>query len=585
MDSSSSAIEQSGRSDVSVGSALWARLADDVRALVLVSFVAVIVMGPLMIWGIPQGADLANHYRFAMPFFESLQKGNFHPGWLAESNGGYGDPRFRFYPPALYFLLAAAHSVAGWYWASVFCLVFLSVIGSVGVYFWGRNYLTPRGAMWAAICYAIVPYRLNELYQASLLSEYFACAVLPFVLAFVGRLCRRGRAVDVAGLGLSYALLILANLPMAVIGSISALIFACLQLKQNRLLLSLAKLSMGVLLALGASAFFWVGMVAELPWIKGHDVNSNVYYDYRANFLFSSLALTNRNTWYANLLALVLLGFLSPVVILLARKMQRDVKAITGLLVFSFLMATPLSRPLWAAIPKLSQIQFPWRWLAITSLAGSLLMGFCIGKWVELLKTRIRPVNLVPLLGFALSLFFIATQIVWDTEYLNRQKFDGLLPQLRRAASFKDWLPVNARNFVDLPKMNSNVEVGSRMVEVLAWEPEFRRFRISSGFPESAQIRTYHYPSWTATVDSQAVPVSADSNGVCVITVPQSETTVEMKFGEARFFSATKIISALSVLLLAIMPLGQLALAAVAKRGPSILGKEAEVLAQTRRLS
>lgn len=571
MDCSSSAIEQIVRADSPVRGVFWTRLSADFRALILVSLVAVIVLVPVMIWGVPAGADLANHYRFALPFFDSLQNGNFRPGWLAESNGGYGDPRLRFYPPALYFLLAAAHSVAGWYWATIACFVFLSALGGFGVYLWARCYLAPNRAMWAAICYAFVPYRLNELYQASLLAEYCACAVLPFVFAFVVRVCRRGRTVDIAGLALSFALLILANLPLAVIGSISVLIFACLQVKRDRIVLQTTRLGFGFLLALGVSAFYWVGMLAELPWIKGNDVNSNVYYDYRANFLFSSAALDNRNTWYANLLALVLVGFVSPTVVAITRKMQRDTKAVTGLLFFSFLMATPLSRPLWAVIPRLSQIQFPWRWLAVASLAGSVLIAFSIDKWIEVIKTPIRPVKLVPLLGFALSLFFIGSQIVWDGEYLNRQKFDSLLPRLGEAASFKDWLPFNARPFVALPKMNSKIEAESRAVEVLAWEPELRRFRIAPGTSQTARIRTYYYPSWTATVDGQAVPLNSDANGVCVITLPTHATTIEMRFGPARFASASKITSTVSAALLAALFFGQLAVGALLKKRPSIV--------------
>ena len=74
----------------------------------IVAVVAIAVLLPIMIFGIPNGADLPNHLRFALPFYESIQTGNFHPGWLAESNYGLGDPRFIFYPPGLYYLLSAA---------------------------------------------------------------------------------------------------------------------------------------------------------------------------------------------------------------------------------------------------------------------------------------------------------------------------------------------------------------------------------------------------------------------------------------------------------------------------------------------
>jgi len=35
------------------------------------------------------------------------------PAWLAEANHGFGDASFRFYPPALYYLLALTRTLAG----------------------------------------------------------------------------------------------------------------------------------------------------------------------------------------------------------------------------------------------------------------------------------------------------------------------------------------------------------------------------------------------------------------------------------------------------------------------------------------
>lgn len=70
----------------------------DVRYAFLVAIVGVLAILPIVIFGIPNGADLPNHLRFAVPFYEALQSGQFHPAWLAESNYGLGDPRFIFYP-------------------------------------------------------------------------------------------------------------------------------------------------------------------------------------------------------------------------------------------------------------------------------------------------------------------------------------------------------------------------------------------------------------------------------------------------------------------------------------------------------
>ena len=79
----------------------------DFRCAFLVAIAAVLAVLPIMILGIPNGAVLPNHLRFALPFYEALQSGHLHPGWLAESNYGLGDLRFMLCPPGLYYLLSA----------------------------------------------------------------------------------------------------------------------------------------------------------------------------------------------------------------------------------------------------------------------------------------------------------------------------------------------------------------------------------------------------------------------------------------------------------------------------------------------
>src|SRR3954447_2054473 len=176
-------------------SALSLEVTDRTASLVVL-LVAVGVLVPMMRWGISSGGDLANHYRFAQPFYESIRNGRLYPGWLAESNYGFGDARFRFYPPGLYYLMALFRLMSGWYGASMLTFVTLSMLGGAGAYFWARQSHSATVAMWAGVLYSLAPYHLNQIYQASLLSEYAACSVLPFVFAFVVRVCRRRSAAD-----------------------------------------------------------------------------------------------------------------------------------------------------------------------------------------------------------------------------------------------------------------------------------------------------------------------------------------------------------------------------------------------------
>ena len=135
--------------------------------------VSIAIMTPTLIWGMPSSRDLTNHFRFALPFYDSLRAGNFHPGWLAESNAGYGDASFRFYPPALYYLLAFARLVFGdWFAATLVTSTLLFALGGFGVFFWARSLGYERTAMWAGILYTLAPYHLNQFFQSFMLAEF-----------------------------------------------------------------------------------------------------------------------------------------------------------------------------------------------------------------------------------------------------------------------------------------------------------------------------------------------------------------------------------------------------------------------------
>src|SRR2546430_537813 len=197
--------------------------------MLLVTLTGIAALLPMILLGIASNNDLPNHYHFALPFYEQIRAGDIYPGWLASTNFGYGDPVSRFYPPALYYLFAVARAVTGnWYAASLCVLTLLSVLGSLGAYFWARSFLPNHIAAWAGVLCAFMPYRVAEIYQAAQLAEYAAGAALLFAFGFLRRVCRRGRSGDVAGLAISYALLILSHLPLAVFGSLALLVYGLL---------------------------------------------------------------------------------------------------------------------------------------------------------------------------------------------------------------------------------------------------------------------------------------------------------------------------------------------------------------------
>lgn len=507
------------------------------RASGFVVAISLAIVVPMFIWGVPSNLDLSNHFRFTLPFYDAIAGGNLYPGWLAESNNGYGDPSFRFYPPALYYVLAAARAALGnWYDATLATYALLSIAGAFGMYFWANSLLRdstlPKGAAaWAGFFYAVAPYHVNQLYQATMLAEWAASAVLPFCFAFVDRVCERGNPRDIAGLATAYSILIFTHLPLAVIGSLALLVYALGRAGGPGKLAQLAKLASGVVLGVAATAIYWVTMISEVRWIRVNDVEPIASVDYRLNFLLSTLSPDNLNVWWMNILALMTLLLCAPVLFFFKRDaapLRRLARPAIVLTIFALFMSLPLSRPIWSVFPPLQETQFPWRWLSIVSLGISLLAAISLPSLVH----HTHRIKRIVIFGaMSISIAFTLSHVVREAQYLTPQKFENTLADVRGTPSVNYWIPIWARS--NPRSMNSEVEAReARAVTVTSWQPQHRQFSVAAGAPTDVRVKTFYYPHWTATANGNVLPARPDADGALLISVPAEATTVDLDFRE-----------------------------------------------------
>src|SRR5258708_6648451 len=522
---------------------------------------------PILIWGVPNNPDLANHYRFALPFYEAIQRGDFHPGWLASPNFGYGETAVRFYPPALYYLLAAGRALAGnWYSGSLLVLTMLSALGSFAAYFWARSYVPRHVAVWAAIFYAFMPYHLAEVYQAAQLAEFAAGAALLSSLAFTKRLCDHGRVRDLAGLAAAYALLILSHLPLAMFGSLALLVYALLNIPKGRVRGTIPKLTTAVLVGLAASSFYWSTMVDEMKWIVANGVNPDPMLDYRRNFVFSTFSPEKNETiWWMGLLAIATIMMILPGMVVFGKKFsassKRALLALAVLVTFSLMMSTQISKPVWAAIPFLSMTQHPFRWLAVTSAVAPIIMAASVPFWIERLRRPRRAVALAMAGLVLIATSFSISQTVRGANFLSRPTFEQMLKPLNEAPGIIEWLPVWANasaqgkpsyeKCVPPPVTPAKIDAGDRAVRITEWNDLSRTFEVETGRAREAHVATFYYPHWTATANGQALSVRPAADGALSISLPPERVTVNLRFREPSRAKLSSVISIISWTLLA----------------------------------
>ena len=521
--------------------------------VLMAALCGVLALVPAFIWGIPLGADLDAHFRFVMPFYDEIARGNINPGWLAESNNGFGDARFRFYPPVMFYALSLFRWLTGdWYAAFLIAFTLFSVVGTVGVYLWARQNLSPQTSVLAALIFAFVPYHLTQFYQASLLLEFAASAFIPYAFLFLGRITtgRGGRLPNIVGLSTAYSLIVLAHVPTTIIASISLAVFALVTTKwtayRRTILDSAAAIGLGLIM----SSFFWVKVVSELGWIQAGQHVTSEHYVYTNNFLFSPFSLPNLNTWYGGLVAALTVGFFLPSIIILPNLFARttrtadstieqfqtvSLRSVALVAAFAFLMTTDLSRPIWWLVPKLKDIQFPFRWLTIVSVMICPLAAFALVAWKNRVR-QIRPWHLLILLPFAATVLFSINELVIDSTYLGRQKFTERIESVRGGRSFSDWLPVGAAELKDLAPLDGDIDAGGRTVIASDWQTHHRQLVLAAGEPVQVRLRSYYYPLWKATAKissrSISLPTSQAADGSLLIAVPAEASEVDVVFFE-----------------------------------------------------
>lgn len=516
-------------------------LRPETKHLIILVLAAAATMVPTLFWGIPSNHDLSNHFRFELPFYDALRAGHFYPGWLAESNHGFGDASFRFYPPALYYVLALAKATAGsWYAATIITFMALSIFGACGVYLWAREFGSSQMAMLAGILYSLAPYRLNQFFQATLLAEFAGAAVLPFAFAFTVRVCRRGGKKNMAGLAASHALLVLTHLPLAVIGSIALGVYALLCIGKDNRGRTLGRLVLSVAIGLAASAGYWTTMLAELNWIRADNINPDPSVDYRKNFVLSTFSPDYLNVWWMNILLLAMFAMCWPALLLLFKKAdtagpvptinRRSMKTLGTLLLFTLFMATPLSQPIWRIVHPLQQTQFPWRWLSITSIVCSLLLAMAIPLWTRLAKGPKRPLFVIALGTVVMSFAFSAFHIVREATWLSSAEFEQTISNIPGSAGVTQWLPVWVHE--PLPTMTARVDALDRVTTIKRWEPQQRVFHVDAGRATEARVQTFFYPHWKATAAGRNLPVHPDQDGTLLVALPSEACDVNLEFRE-----------------------------------------------------
>ena len=330
----------------------------------------------------------------------ALDEGQFPVRWSANFGYGFGMPLFNFYAPLPYFIGALFFKMGFDVVASIKLLcLFINLITVISSYLLGKKMLGRFGGLLLASAYTLAPYRAVNLFVRGAFSEVFAMAFLPLVIfaiiAFVKNQHKKYLLlllVSIFAIILSHNLTAMIFLPL---GALFTFLYLCYQ-KKLKLLWPIAG---QFLLALGLSAFYMIPAFMEKDLTIINKIFSG-YFHYSHHFLY--IRQFFQDSWQyggsawgpdddvsfflgkGQLLSLVVLALLSLCHLIKSRKNFIKNQLFFYSLVFaifcflSLFMSILKSKFIWDNIVLLQYIQFPWRFLSITSLFLAILASLSI---------------------------------------------------------------------------------------------------------------------------------------------------------------------------------------------------------------
>ncbi|PYT83069.1 MAG: hypothetical protein DMG40_03570 [Acidobacteria bacterium] len=543
----------------------WASAREWLQAAGLSLTIALLVAAPFFRMGIMVGHDFAFHMTSWMDVAQQWKQGICYPRWTEWANGGFGEPRFIFYPPLSWLLGAALSFVAPWKGVEALFVVVVQALAGVSMYAVARRFLSQGGALLASVLYAANPYIFLDIYLRSAFGEQIACAWLP--LAVLGALPLAGLAADhrrpklrtAAFFALAFAAIWASDVPVGVMASYAVALIFVWGAIVKKAWEPLWRGAAGLALGFGLAGFYLLPVAYEQHWINTrtlipegavptkHFLYAQPYWDVD----FPKMVSFN---WTASTVGILILVVVVIAAIAVRRRLPRDeqnsdLRALWHTLLALSAAATflllHLSWPLWQYLPKLAFVQFPWRWLAVLALVYAFFLALAIER------SRRRGVwtaaTLIVLTGGSAAYIVHSgrSEGRWvgvDVTPSMHQDFidddNGFLgtPEYfpggaRYQSYFSSHLPAQRPRVQILPAEGSRGGSPKAKFHIEKWTAEDREVQVDAQEPVQLALRLLRYPAWQVELNGRVTtPERSRALNQIVLPVPAGVADIRVSF-------------------------------------------------------
>ena len=498
-------------------------------AFLAVGLVALSLVLPWHLLGIPSGHDFEFHFNSWVEVVDHWREGIAYPHWVALAHYRYGEARFVFYPPLSWTLGASLGAVLPWVLVPAACVWLALMLAGVSTFVVARRWLSYGQSLFAAALYVANPYHLVIVYWRSAFAELLAAAYLPLLLFYAIRLEEDGERA-IAPLSVVLALGWLTNVPSAVMMNYSLGLLALWFAVANRSRKTLGFAAISVLAGAALAAVYLVPVWHQRTWVNLDQVLSPGVRP-QDNFLF--IHTTDADHDRFNLLISVVAS--GELILLLIALLWWRAKRLTRLwwplllwASLSALLMFSVSAISWRYLPELRYVQLPWRWLLVLNVVLAFAVTIAFRRWSLRLLFCVLALALVLIAGHRIL------HPWWDSGADLNEMVDNQHEGIGNEGA-DEYVPAGADPY-DIDQnapLASFKGTGATSVKIHKWASEDRIIDVKSDSSGMLVLRLFSYPLWRATVNGRPVATQTTANTAqLALPLPAGESLVEVKFVE-----------------------------------------------------
>lgn len=535
--------------------------------LLLITILSLIPLINLLNPGLPISHDGEDHiYRIAS-FYQSLSEGNIIPRWSGNLNWGYGHPIFMFLYPLPSYSASLLHFLGlGIIDSYKIILATSFVLSGIFMFSFLKEITNEKSALVGSVLFLFAPYRFVDLYVRGAIGEHVAFLFMPLILYFILKIFKLKPKENINTiyiyfilLSISFAGFILSHNAISLIffPFIIAVSFALfINFKSFKsLLITFFSISAGFLFSL----FFWLPAFIEGKYTLRDIVTKNIYADRFVDvkdLLYApwSFGQSGELSVQLGIVQLIILIF-SFIIIFKKYKTNYQNNKLYFISIFFFIVSVFLmlqqSNFIWEKITTLQKLQFPWRFLSLTTFSLSVIGAITFSK--------INTKYFNPIFGVVVASAVIISISFWQAKEYRVIDESKLLQSYAGTTDTGESSPIwSVRSMDQFPK--SEIEIISGKGEIINIKRNFNNHSYLISNKENIRIRenTLYFPGWNLYVNNQKEEFEfqdPSNQGLITFNLEPGLNHINLKFEETKLRLTSNIISVSSIIIFLFIPI------------------------------